>query len=56
MCSSSRGQNCITQHLVSSHSVGGRPVHRMSEESSLNLCTRQIWWYQMLYNTVLTSW
>jgi len=20
--------NCITQHLVSSHSVGGRPVHR----------------------------
>jgi len=28
MCSSSGGQNCIIQHLVSSHSVGGRPVHR----------------------------
>ena len=34
-CSSSGGGNCIIQHLVSSHSVGGRPVHR----SSLNLCT-----------------
>ena len=28
MCSSSGGQNCIIQHLVSSHSVCGRPVHR----------------------------
>jgi len=28
MFSSSRDQNCITQPLVSSHSVGGRPVHR----------------------------
>ena len=27
MCSSSGGQNCIIQHLVSSPSVGGRPVH-----------------------------
>jgi len=27
MCSSSGGQNCIIQYLVSSHSVGGRPVH-----------------------------
>ena len=27
--SSSGGQNCIIQHLVSSHSVGGRPVHRL---------------------------
>jgi len=26
MCSSSGGQNCIIQHLVSSHSVGGRQV------------------------------
>jgi len=25
--SSSGGQNCITLPLVSSHSVGGRPVH-----------------------------
>ena len=33
MCSSSGGQNCTIQNLVSSHSVGGRPVHR----SSLNL-------------------
>ena len=28
LCSSSGGQNCIIQHLVSSHSVGGRPVRR----------------------------
>ena len=28
LCSPSGGQNCIIQHLVSSHSVGGRPVHR----------------------------
>ena len=28
MCSSSGGQNCIIQHLVLSHSVGGRPVRR----------------------------
>jgi len=27
LCSSSGGQSCITKHLVSSHSVGGRPVH-----------------------------
>ena len=27
MCSSSGGQNWIIQRLVSSHSVGGRPVH-----------------------------
>ena len=31
MYSSSGGQNCIIQHLVSSHSVGGRPVHRLSQ-------------------------
>ena len=27
------------KHLVSSHSVGGRPVHRLREESSPNLRT-----------------
>jgi len=38
MCSSSGGQNCIIQHLVSSHSVGGRPLRRLREDgSSLNL-------------------
>ena len=26
LCSSSGGQNCVIQHLVSSHSVDGRPV------------------------------
>ena len=26
LCSSSGGQICITLHVVSSHSVGGRPV------------------------------
>jgi len=29
MCSSPGGQNCSIQHLVSSHTVGGRPVHRL---------------------------
>ena len=33
MCSSSGGQNCIIQHLVSTHTVGGRPVHRLREDS-----------------------
>ena len=33
LCSSSGGQNCIIQHLVSSHTVGGRPVHRLREDS-----------------------
>jgi len=36
LCSSSGRQNCIIQHLVSSHYVGGRPVHRLREDS-LNL-------------------
>jgi len=31
--SSSGGQNCIIQHLVSSHSVGDRPVHRTATYS-----------------------
>ena len=31
MCSSSGGQNSIIQHLVSSHSVGDRPVHWLIE-------------------------
>ena len=34
LCSSSGGQNCIIQHLVSSHSVGGRPVRRLREDCS----------------------
>ena len=29
MCSSSVGQNFIIQNLVSSHSLGSRPVHRL---------------------------
>ena len=36
-----RTSNCIIQHLVSSHSVGGRPVRRLREESSLNLRTER---------------
>jgi len=35
LCSSSGAQNCNIQHLVSPHSVGGRPVHM----SSSKLCT-----------------
>ena len=37
MCSSSGGQNCIIQHLVSSHTVDGRPVHRLRED-----CARDV--------------
>ena len=37
MCLSSGGQNRIIQHLVSSHSVGGRPV-QMLRESPLSTC------------------
>ena len=37
LCLSSGGQNCIIQHLVSSHSVDGRPVHRLGEDP----CTRR---------------
>jgi hypothetical protein len=50
LCSSSGGQNCIIQHLVSSHSVGGRPMHRLGE-SSRSLCIEPV-----LYNKILTSW
>jgi len=54
-CSSSGGQNCFIQPLVSSHSVGGRPVH-----SPLSTCAREshlrVWWYQRLYSTILASW
>ena len=35
MYSSSGGQNCIIQHLVSSHSVDGHPVHRLREEEEV---------------------
>jgi len=41
LCSSSGGQIVLVQHLVSSHSVGGRPVRRLREESARNLCTEQ---------------
>jgi len=30
-CSSSGVQNCIKQHLASSHSAGGRSMHRLRE-------------------------
>jgi len=34
MCSSTGGQNCIIQHLVSSQPVGGRSVHRTATYKS----------------------
>jgi len=34
LCSSSGCQNCIIQHLVSSHSVGGRPMHSCTKNIS----------------------
>ena len=59
LCLSSGGQNCIIQHLVSSHSVGGRPVQRLRGVLSQTCAPDghlQVWWYQMLNNTILTSW
>ena len=43
LCSSSGGQIVLTQHLVSSLSLGDCSVHRLREEStsSRNLCTEQ---------------
>ena len=40
LCSSSGGQSFIIQHLVSSHSVGGRPVRRLGEEGGQGSGTR----------------
>jgi len=43
MCSSSGGQNCIIQHLVTSHSVGGRPVHTGAQDGHLEiLCNKLV--------------
>jgi len=45
MCSSLGGQNCIIQHLVSSHSVGGRPVHGTAiyRRDDTRCCIIQFW-------------
>ena len=48
MFSLSVGQNSIIQHLLSSHSIGGRPM--LALDGHL-----QVRWYQMLYNTIVTS-
>jgi len=40
LCSSTGGQNCIIQHLLSSHSVGGGPVHRKA--------TYKVWRYSSM--------
>jgi len=47
LCSSSGDQNCIMQHLVTSHCAGGRLLraHRTA--------TYRVWRYQMLCNTIL---
>jgi len=34
--------------------VGGHPVHRLREDCAWD-SHLQVWWYQMLYNTILTS-
>jgi len=38
--------------------VGGRPVHRLREDSQPvhRTASYTVWWYQTLYNTILTSW
>ena len=48
LCSSSGGQNCIIQRLISSHSVGGRPVHR--------ILLTALWHIPVAVCTVLNSW
>ena len=35
LCSSSGFKNCIIQHLVSSHSVGGRPAHTCTPDDKI---------------------
>jgi len=32
--------------------VGDRPVHRLRAQDG----HLQVWWYQMVYNTILTAW
>jgi len=67
LCSSSGGQNFIIEHLVSSHTVGEHPVHSLREDwlecipiSPVSKFAPdghlQVWWNQMLYNKILTSW
>jgi len=48
MCSSSGGQNCVIQHLVSSHSVGaqverGLPACAPTECVDTRCCIVQFW-------------
>ena len=58
MCSSSTGRNCIKQHLVSSHCVGGLSVHRLRE--FLQILGYEIPWeftYLLTYSMVQSpSW
>jgi hypothetical protein len=44
-CSTSGGQNCITQHLLSSYFVGRRPVHRTATYicDDTRCCIIQLW-------------
>ena len=54
-CSALGGQNCIIQHLVSSHSVGGRPVRSPVSTCAQDGRLQCVTVYLMLYNTILTS-
>jgi len=45
LCPSSGGQNCIRQQLASSHSAGGRPMHRLGEDW---LAACRVCWWQLL--------
>ena len=55
MCLSSGGQNCTIQPLVSSHLYVAVPCtgHNSTCVPDGHL---QVWWYQRLYSTILTSW
>ena len=41
-CSSPGGQNCITQHLASSHSASGRPMHRCFFNKCYTIIQKQL--------------
>jgi len=46
LCSSPGGQNCVIQHLVSSHCVGGRPVHCAQHTWRSKACYRITYYIQ----------
>ena len=55
LCSSSGAQNCIIQHLLSSHSVGGRQARRPPTECDDTRCCIIEFDLLMMSTTVLET-